>query len=65
MNIFFALLHYLVGHFSATILPDVSEIFPAKKTRLGRGVLCVIYREGSFGLGQGFNMITTRLLQDS
>jgi hypothetical protein len=53
-----------MGHFSATILPDISEKIFAQKACFGRGVLRVIHGEGSFGLGQGFNMIASRLIQD-
>jgi hypothetical protein len=58
MNVFFALLHYFMGHPSAAIFPYVSENFSAYLACFGREVLRIINQEGSFGLSQGFNMLT-------
>jgi hypothetical protein len=62
VDIFFALLHYFMSHFSAVVFLDVSEELSAHKTCLGRGILRVVHGESDFSLGQGFNMIAPRLL---
>jgi hypothetical protein len=64
MGFFFIFLYNFVGHFSATIHPDIGIKLPAHQSGFGLGVLRVVCGEDGFGLSRSFNMVTTNLLQN-
>jgi hypothetical protein len=64
MGFIFIFLYDFVGHFLATVHPDIGIKLPAHQSGIGRRVLRVVCGEGSFGLGHSFNMVTTSLLHN-
>jgi hypothetical protein len=65
MNIFFALLHYFMGHPSATIFPDISENFPPIELASAEGSFVSSIEKAASVWGESFNMFAPCLLQNS
>src|SRR5688572_1546736 len=65
MNAFFAFSYNLLGHFPATIVPDVGEKFSTSQARFGRGVFYIFRGQSGFRLCQEFHMVTAFPLQNS
>jgi hypothetical protein len=64
MGVFFTFIYNFMGHLSATIHLDIIIEFSAHQGCFSGRIFRIIYGEGSFGLGYGFNMVASRLLQD-
>jgi hypothetical protein len=64
MGVFFTFLYNFMRYLSATIHPDIIIEFSTHQGCFSCRILRIIYGEGSFGLGYGFNMVASHLLQD-